>query len=317
MLIEYCLAYLVSLLALSCYLFIGYASRLTAFMPAGTAISDNSSSLTRQERIFYAVAWPAYFSVNRVGQRLSFMARAVFLVIVLALAVNLIQPKIMSLDPDRIEQALVTADPKFNEVQKHIDSLLAIYPDWEKIAVTSLGKDRKSSLVAPEHILAPAAEEVAASVHHPLQARIIVFRYQLQNGLIADNSPPSFSQIHYSRRPLDDYGAAVTAAYVLEHCGYQPYVLCLKTSWKTFLFRPLESSVTKVYLYKQNDKFGYISMLGISEPKFNTLKELAGELSEKMHVSYTQYLLFDLNVACPGWHKRNPGIQGYEIWRNL
>jgi len=314
---EYCLAYVSSLIALSCYLLIGYASRLTAFMPAGTALNGDSCPLTRQNRIFYAAAWPIYFSAGRVGQRISFMARAVFIIIVIAVALDLIQPKIISLNPEQIKQALLTADPRLNETQKNIDGLSTVYTDWEKIAGASLRGDQEAAAITPESILAPSAEEIAASVHHPLQARITVFRYQIQNGLIADGSPPSFSQIHYHRRPLDDYGAAIIAAYVLEHCGYKPYVLCLKTSWETFLLRPLENSITKVYLYKQDEKFGYISLLGISEPKFSTLKDLADELSGKMHVNYTQYFLFDLNVACPGWQERNPGIYGYEIWRNL
>ncbi|MFA5124722.1 MAG: hypothetical protein WC473_02760 [Patescibacteria group bacterium] len=317
MFIEYCLAYLVPLIALSSYLLIGCASHFSVFMPAGTALNDNYHSLTRWERIIYTLAWPVYFSIDRVGQRLSFMARAVSCIIIMVIILDLTQWKIASLDPSQIEQTSLATDPQLNEVQKIINDLSIIYTDWDKIAMASLGKNQEASVIMPEHILAPSAEQIAATVHHPLQARTIVFCYQLQNGLIADNSPPSFSQIHYSRRPLDDYGAAVVAAYVLKHCGYEPYILCLKTSWKTFLFRPLKSSITKVYLYKQDGKFGYISLLGISEPKFSTIKELARELSKKMQVNYTQYFLFDLNVACPGWERHNPGIRGCEIWRNL
>lgn len=316
MVIDYCSFYSITLVVLIAYLFVGCCCHVTAFMPKGTALNKNSG-LPRWKRILYTLVWPAYMTANRVGWEATIFAQIGFLAIIGAIGFDFCQNKLMSLAPTQIKQAVLTADPQLSEVQEDIDDLAGYHLDWENLALASLQNNQKASVLKPAILFAPAAEQVADSIHHPLQARDMIIHYQIKNGLISDNSPPSFSQIHYRKRPLDGYGAAIVAAYLLEHCGYEPYVMHLRTSWQTFFLQPLKSSAYTVYLYKQEGKFGYISLLGISEPKFATLQELAADLSNKMKVKYTQYFIFNLNNTCPGWQTANPGLSGREIWRNL
>ena len=280
-------------------------------MPQGAALKV--ANLSRRKKIFYTLTWPAYFSSERVGLEAAIMAKIGFFAIITTVAFDLLQGNVFSLAPSDIQEPVISENKKITEINNAIAA--EANANWQDLAVGAL--KNKESVLLPEAMLAPSAEQVAGVVYHPIQAWMLIAHYYGKNGLISDNTPPSFSQIHYRKRPIDNYGAAIIAAYLLEQRGYKPYVLCLKTSWWTTVYRPLEVSLKMVYLFKQNGKFGYISLGGVCEPKFTTLKELADELSAKDHVKYVDFFMFDLDEQCPGWQKNNPGVRGYQIWRKL
>lgn len=271
------------------YLFVGFCSW---FSPREYKLA--AANLPWHCKIARCLAWPAYLLIRPSGFFLKLSTVGLIGLIIFGAVAELAKDKVYSLKPSDIKKipasCRLEADLTIEEAVKR---------------ELTANKEQYLSAFKQEN-----PDALAALVDSPAKAAAAIMLYAARNGVLVSDTLPDMKQIHNRRMPIDCYGAAVIAAFLLADDGFSPMFLSLKTSPHTFFFDLTQSSVHMAYVYKSGGRFGYISLQRTTNPIFSDLDALIADVSASMKVAYTQYFLFDF--------KETPAslrIFGVEIWR--
>ncbi len=155
-------------------------------------------------------------------------------------------------------------------------------------------------------------EDIIKTISHPVQARIAILGYKQRNKLPRKKETireDSFKELHENKERFICPGGAIIPSTTLSDDGYRPLMLTMASPRSTLyeslrditLDREVKYYAHVVFLYKENDKFGYVGINGISRPKFESIESLLNSISENIGIKYTRFQIYDMNDVTPDW----------------
>lgn len=257
-----------------------------------------SAKLPLNRKLLFTALWPFYLFSRPSGIFLKIITAAVLSLIGSVVFVEATKAKIYSLQENDLKETVCESDLNAGqEIEVFIKKEFADNLEKYFSAMKEAGP-----------------EAMIKTVKCPAEAAAAIIHYTIRNGVEVTGDLPNITAIHRKKTPIDCYGAAVIAASMLSDDGYPPYLLSLRTSPRTYFFDIVNSSIHMVYIYRQNNKFGYISLQNSTNPIFCSLNELISDVSKNMKVVYTQYFIFDLSRVAKNFITSNPGITEVEVW---
>lgn len=250
------------------------------------------------DKLTFPLTWPVYLLTRQKDFVLKAFVFVFLFMIISVFAFDSFKPKVFSLQEKDLKETIgycfdAKKQPANEMIRREIN-------ERKKLYIEAICKENP--------------DEIIKLVKSPFEAATAITAYMARNGVRYNNIIPSMKDIHNGRKSIDCYGVAVIAASLLSDNGFQPAILFLRTSPRTFLFDITKTSRHAVYVYKLNGLFGYISLEKTTYPVFENLDTLINDVSRSMKVVYTQYFLSDLNIDAPNYLIKNSGTSGLEIW---
>ncbi len=153
-------------------------------------------------------------------------------------------------------------------------------------------------------------DEVLEKVNHPIGARILILGYLKRNGPRKIDTPGfyCFKRIHDNKEKVDCSEASIIAAASLSDDGYRPLILVMNTSLESYLFGENYSGHA-VFLYKRDNKFGYVGVSGITGPVYDNVEDIVDYFSEATKFDYVQHQIIDLDKSGRGWTTEDSALE--------
>jgi hypothetical protein len=139
-------------------------------------------------------------------------------------------------------------------------------------------------------------------VDTPVKARILALAYLERNGYQANKTFYSLKEVHDNKIKIDCSEATTIIAASLFDNGFQPLMLVVSPSYEDIKNNNRESHAA--FLYKYNNKFGFIDNNFMSGPVFLNVENLIDFMGKKYDINYQKYYICDLSKENPDWMQK-------------